>query len=70
VNDAAAVHHDQTIAEVRRLLHRMGHHHRRQPLTLDHFLTQADDLVGALRIERGGMLVEQQQLRLKPGRHQ
>ena len=33
-------------------------------------MREADDLVAALGVERGGVLVEQQQLRLEPRRHE
>ena len=70
VDHGAAVHHDQPIAELRRLLHRVGHHQRRQVIPCDDGVAELDDLIGALGIEGGGVLVEQQQLGPQPGRHE
>ena len=39
------MHHEQTIAEARSLVHRMGHHHRRQILARYDLLGPADNLV-------------------------
>src|SRR5438445_167665 len=70
VNDAAAVHHDQPVAEVGRLVHRVGDHERGQAVAGDRLFAQANDLIRALRIERRRVLVEQQQARLEPRRHE
>ena len=39
-------------------------------ITLDNLAREANDLVGTFRVERCGMLVEQQQLRFQPRSHQ
>ncbi len=66
---SALVHHDQAVPHIGRLLHGMGDHNGGQPTTLDNFLRQAKHLVGALGVERGGVLVEQQQTRADERRH-
>ena len=70
VQDLAAMHHHDAIAEVHGLLHGMSDHQRGELVALDDLAREANDLVGAFRVERGGMLVEQQQLRFQPRSHQ
>src|SRR5579872_6343005 len=70
VDDAAAMHHDHPVAQGGGLLHGMGHHQRGQPALGDEAVAERRHLVGAFGIERGGVLVEQQQARTPPSRHQ
>ena len=56
----AAVHHDDPVAEVDGLLHGVGDHERGEFVALDDFVADADDLIGALRIQRGRVFVQQQ----------
>ena len=56
----AAVHHNDPVAEVDGLVHRVRDHECGELVPLDDFVAEADDLVGALRIERGGVFIEQQ----------
>ena len=53
-HDLAAMQHDGAVAIVERLPHRVRHHQRRQAVARDDLLAEPDDLIGALRVERGG----------------
>src|SRR5437762_2278417 len=63
MNDAAAMHHDETVTEVGCLVHGMCYHQRGQLLTFHNFVRHRDYLFSALGVESGGMLVEQKQFR-------
>src|SRR5437899_5349075 len=70
VDDLAAVHHDEAVAERGGLLHRVGDHESGEAVALHDLVGEGDDLVGALGIERGGVLVEEEQAGFAPGRHE
>ena len=70
VHDAPFRHHDQMVPEGERVLHVVRHHQRRQALALHRRGGGPHDDLGGLGIERGGVLVEQQELRRGQDRHQ
>ena len=64
------MHRDQPIAKRCGLLHRVGHHQRRRTRLGDEPRRQADHELGASRVERRGVLVEQKHLGIRERRHQ
>ena len=64
------MHHNQAVAQTRRLLHGMRHHERGKAVARDQLLSQRDYLVGAFWIERGGVFVKQQKVWFAPGGHE
>jgi hypothetical protein len=64
------MHHEQSITKLGGLRHRMGQHQRRQLVARDDLLAQANDLIRTPGVERRRVLVEQQQFRLAPRRHE
>ena len=50
--------------------HRMRDHHGRELLAADDLLGEPDDLLGALGVECGGVLVKQEELGAAVGRHE
>lgn len=70
MQDLPTVHHDDAVAEMDRLLHRMGDHQSGQFVALDDFMGEPNDLVSALGIKRCRMLVQQQEVGLEPGSHE
>ena len=70
-NDAALVHHDQPVAVLDRVCHVVGDHQRGQLVLVDDFIGQIEHLGRRGRVQRGGVLVKQQQLWLSQrGHHQ
>ncbi len=61
-DDPALVHHDQTVAVADRVAHVVGDHQRGQMLLGHDAVRQLQHLRGGGGVERGGVLVEQQQL--------
>ena len=64
-DDATLVHHDEAVAKTQRLLHVMRDHQGREPALLDDALSQVGDERRALRVERGCVLIEQQNARVR-----
>ena len=60
--DATLVHHDDAGAEGGGLLHGVGDHQGGQAVLGDDALGEADGLVGALGVECGGVLVEEEEV--------
>ena len=64
------MHHHQPVTVRYGLLHRVRDHHRGKTVARDDAVGDAHDLVGAARIERGGVLVKEQELRAQRRGHQ
>ena len=62
--------HDQPVAERGGVGHRVGDHQGRELLAADDLLGEPDHLLGAPRVEGGGVLVEQEQLGAPVGGHE
>ena len=69
VMDPAADHHDQAVAQVSRLVHRVRDHQGCQTVAANELFREPDHLVGTFWVECGGVFVEQQQVRLEQSRH-
>src|SRR5260370_28056660 len=69
-NDFAAVKHDRPIAELKRLCHRMGNHHRSQRQLAHYFLGQFHNKLAGPWIKGGPVLIEQKHVRFAGGRHE
>ena len=69
-NDAALVHHDQTIAVGDGVLHIVCDHQSGQAVLPDDLITELQDLCGGCRVQRRGMFIQEQQFRLLQGGHQ
>ena len=69
-DDVPLVHHDQPVAVGNGVFHVVGDHERRQTVFLDDLVRQLQNLCCRRRVERCGVLVKQQQLRLLQRRHQ
>jgi len=54
--------HDHAVSVADRLLHVVGDHDRGEMIFPDDFLCEFDDALGCLRIQRSGVLVQQEQL--------
>ena len=52
------------------LLNRVRHHHCRQLVPRHGLLSEPNDLIGALRIERRGVFVKQEKVGMPPCGHQ
>ncbi|MPN19989.1 hypothetical protein SDC9_167364 [bioreactor metagenome] len=63
------MHHDQAVAQLQGLLHVVGDHHCGQLVTLHHLIGQPGDQRRTLRVERRGVLVQQQNTWLGERRH-
>ena len=66
----AIVHHDEPVAIGNGVTHIVGDHHGGQVILFHDALCRLQNLGGGLWIQGGGVLVQQQQLRLLEGRHQ
>jgi ABC-type Fe3+/spermidine/putrescine transport system ATPase subunit len=62
-NDRSPVHHDEPVAQLLGLVHVVRRQHERDALLLEPVQAVPQDVAG-LRIEAGGRLVEEQQLRI------
>ena len=63
VHHPPSVHDQYPVAQLHRLPQRVGDHQRRELTRRDRLPRESDDLLRAPGIERGGMLVEQQERR-------
>ena len=66
----ALIHHDQAVAIGNGVAHIVGDHHGGQAVLLHNALRGLQDLGGGLGVQGGGVLIQQQQLRLLQGGHQ
>ena len=66
----ALVHHDEAVAVGYRVLHVVGYHEGREIILLNYLVRKLKHLCGGGGVESGGVLVEQQQLRLLQGCHE
>ena len=64
------MHHDQPVAHLERLVHIVGDHQGSQSLLLHDLARQSGDQLGALRVQGGGVLIEQQHFGPGIGGHQ
>ncbi|KAG1165630.1 hypothetical protein G6F35_018674 [Rhizopus arrhizus] len=62
--------HDRAVAHVQRLAHAVGNHHGGQLVLCDDAGRQLQHEVRRARVERRGVLVQQQDARRLQGRHQ
>ena len=69
-NDAPFVHHDQAVAVGNGVAHIVGDHQRGQMVLADDPVRGLQHLGGGLGVQGGGVLVQQQQLRLLHGGHE
>ena len=69
-DDAARIHHDQTVAVLDGVLHVVRDHHGGEVVARNDLLGDLKHLVCGLRVERRSVFVEQQQIRLAQRRHQ
>ena len=71
INDnTTGIHHNQTVAVLDGILHVMRYHQCGEIVACDDLFGDLQHFICGFRIERCGMLVEQQQIRLAQGGHQ
>ena len=62
-DDASGVHHDSAVSKLQRRLHVVRDHHAGQAVLLDNALCEPQHRLRRGRVERGRVLVKEQQLR-------
>jgi hypothetical protein len=70
LNDFSVIHHNQSVAKINGVSHRVSYHQSVQFFSLDDLGCQLDHLFGAFGIKRCGMFIEKQQLGFQTGCHQ
>ena len=70
VDDVALVHHDEAVAVLDGILHIVGDHHGGQMVFFHDLGRKGQHLERGLGVQRGGVLVQQQELGLVHGGHQ
>ena len=68
-NDIPAVHHEGAVAEVQGGLHVMGDHEAGQVVLFHDLAGEVQDLFGGAGVQGGGMLVQEEELRVGHGGH-
>ena len=70
VDDVTLVHHDEAVAVFDGILHVVGDHHGGQMVLLHDARRKGKHLQRRFGVQCGGMLIQQQKLRLVHGSHQ
>ena len=69
-DDLAFVHHDGPVAQGQGVLHVMGDHEGGEVVFLDQVAGEAQDLFSGLGVQGGGVLIQEEELRLLEGGHE